>query len=278
MGEVARRRQEDLAAALERSDTTRAQPTASFVGKVINNGALSTAADRYVLVNPVALGGTESEGTVASQAVLTGVKVPVLAVGANAPVVNDLVVCHQVGPRWVTRKGIHVVTNANPTPCGPCNLPATGTAITTPIYTVTLTYRASGGGTGSVTKSLYWVAASSLWCTWDQVTPANACVFILTDYDTVGWLTDNANFPCTNFTVNSNHVIQVLGCGGISNSIQIRHLVTCPSGTSGRTFTFFPGTYPLTSTTCSSTAGGTTIVYSRTDTAGNPDKTFTLNW
>jgi hypothetical protein len=71
---------------------------------VFDGGAIPTAADRYFLGHPVALGAAESEGAAPAPAVDAGTVVPFAAI-RGVPKAGDLVVATAAGGRWVVDMG-----------------------------------------------------------------------------------------------------------------------------------------------------------------------------
>lgn len=92
--------------------------TLRFLGKVIDGGAMPGATDHVFLVNPVKLYGAETEGSPAVLAVDGSRTIPVVAIGASAPAVGDLLLAFSVGGRWVARAGGSTTLS-----CSPCLLP-----------------------------------------------------------------------------------------------------------------------------------------------------------
>jgi hypothetical protein len=93
--------------------------TPRFVGRVVNGGAMPSQTGQVYLVNPVRLGGVESEGTTASVSVDTTRTIPVVVIGETPPEVGDLLIAMAVGGRWVASAGGAPLSFA----CSPCPIP-----------------------------------------------------------------------------------------------------------------------------------------------------------
>jgi hypothetical protein len=92
--------------------------TPRFLGQVVNGGSMPGATDRVFLVNPVRVYGTEAEGVPPVLAVDSARRIPVVVIGALAPLTGDLLLALAVGGRWVAKVG-----GAASLPCSPCAIP-----------------------------------------------------------------------------------------------------------------------------------------------------------
>jgi hypothetical protein len=102
---------------LRRGDARAGWAPQAAPGSAAMVGQVTTAAPvvgKYILVHPVRVLGTESEGASGVTAVDTSVSVPVYLIGPGAPSTGELLVCRFVDYRWVTtRKGTTSTTHAD---------------------------------------------------------------------------------------------------------------------------------------------------------------------
>lgn len=85
-----------------RTKPSGAQAT-TFVGRVVDRGAMPTGSQRFVTVNPVAITGPEAENQAGVRTVDATTDVIVCWLGSSAPVVGRDVVVYSVANRWVTQ-------------------------------------------------------------------------------------------------------------------------------------------------------------------------------
>lgn len=111
--------------------------TARFVGRVTT---VAPVIGKFMLVIPVGVLGSESEGAVASFTDLGTDPVPVLLLGPGTPAVGDHVVVRMVPHRWVARKSALISSGATGT--------LLGCLCSTPPATLTMTVAPSGCGAG----------------------------------------------------------------------------------------------------------------------------------
>ncbi|MGZ6045576.1 MAG: hypothetical protein ACXWNW_13695 [Isosphaeraceae bacterium] len=88
---------------LDRLDSPARSGSAKFLGTVVNAGSIPTAADKYCLVNPTEINGTETEGGAVTLTANTSIMIPGIVLGL-APVVGDRLVFTAIGGRWIARK------------------------------------------------------------------------------------------------------------------------------------------------------------------------------
>lgn len=99
------RRAESLDAWLDRHTYGRTRPGKIHVGYVYSGGSFPTSAGRYHLTRPVAVSGTESEGSTPTLTVDSASSVPVLVLDGPMSV-GDYLVADAVDGRWVSTKGL----------------------------------------------------------------------------------------------------------------------------------------------------------------------------
>lgn len=91
-----------------------------FVGRIVDRGAMPTTTGRFVAVNPVTIGGDESEGGAGSLTVDSGVDVIADWLGPGAPAAGGNVMVESVANRWVAWTSGSASTCV---PCDPCCIP-----------------------------------------------------------------------------------------------------------------------------------------------------------
>lgn len=88
--------------------------SASFVGRIVDHGAFPNVVDRWIVVNPVAVSGAETEGSPPTKTVDAATDVYVSWVGPILPAVGRDVVVVSDGKTW------HSSTRSHPTNCAAC--------------------------------------------------------------------------------------------------------------------------------------------------------------
>lgn len=121
-----------------------------MVGRVINGGSRPSSVPAVYLVNPVTIGGPETEDAVASRTPNPDIRIPVNCYGPTVPALGDDLDCFYVGHRWVSTRRLG--GGGPPTgtllgcvcPHPPATLPmtvASGTCSDGRFYSTTLTYK-----------------------------------------------------------------------------------------------------------------------------------------
>jgi len=95
-----RRRQDEARGAIDRRRSEAAQGVPSFVGRVVNGGAMPNRVPGYYLLQPQRIGGVEAEGATVS-ATDRGSRIVSLVVGQRVPAVGDRLLARMIRGRWV---------------------------------------------------------------------------------------------------------------------------------------------------------------------------------
>lgn len=107
-----RERQAAAARRIEAAGLVAPRGSDRFVGQVTTGGTLPTCVPCVYILNPVQLGGSETEGGAGSNAVDSTRQIPVVVLG-HAPSIGDKLIAHSAGGRWVAERG-----GAPPAHCG----------------------------------------------------------------------------------------------------------------------------------------------------------------
>jgi hypothetical protein len=147
---------------------------ATFVGKVVDLGAMPTTISKYVVVNPVAVSGTATEGGAGTLAVDTTTRIAVDWIGSAVPAVGMYVVVSTVAGRHETWKKVRSSTCV---PCSPCCIPKRN-------LTVTWTNAFSGGGSVQLTFDgvSQWTSACAGGVVYKLACVGGSTVFTATGY------------------------------------------------------------------------------------------------